>query len=402
MTRDADVLIVGAGPVGAAFALALARGPAGAELAITLVESQPPAALADTAMLDRRALALNERSRRLLDRIGAWPEALARRACPYRSMAVWDRASTGHVSFDCAEIHQPRLGHIVAQPALIAALGEAVRAQPNIRFLCPQTLTRIERLPGGGCAAELNDERIRAPLLVAADGPRSPLREHFGFTAQHWDPGQLALVAVLRTERAHGHCARQWFAPSGPLAFLPLHDEDGDTRCVAIVWSQEQAVAERLHALSDDALCRELEIASEHALGALALHGARALVPLGQHHADNYVMPGIALLGDAAHAIHPLAGQGVNLGLADAEVLAEEVARALQRGLGVADAGALARYQRRRRPENLAMLAAMRGFKTLFGREDLPSALVRAAGMAFFDRADPLKRLVMRAAAGAA
>jgi 2-octaprenylphenol hydroxylase len=181
---------------------------------------------------------------------------------------------------------------------------------------------------------------------------------------------------------------------------LPLHDEDGDTRCVAIVWSQEQAVAERLHALSDDALCRELEIASEHALGALALHGERALVPLGQHHADNYVMPGIALLGDAAHAIHPLAGQGVNLGLADAEVLAEEVARALQRGLGVADTGALARYQRRRRPENLAMLAAMRGFKTLFGREDLQSALVRAAGMAFFDRAEPLKRLVMRAAAG--
>ena len=145
------------------------------------------------------------------------------------------------------------------------ALGEAVRAQPNIRFLCPQTLTRIERLPGGGCAAELNDERIRARLLVAADGPRSPLREHFGFTAQHWDPRQLALVAVLRTERAHGHCARQWFAPAGPLAFLPLHDEDGDTRCVAIVWSQEQAVAERLHALPDDALCRALEIASEHA-----------------------------------------------------------------------------------------------------------------------------------------
>jgi 2-octaprenylphenol hydroxylase len=400
MMRDADVLIVGAGPVGAAFALALARGPAGAGLAITLVESQPSPVLADTRALDRRALALNERSRRLLERIGAWPEALARRACPYRAMEVWDRASAGHVSFDCAEIHESRLGHIVAQPALIAALGAAVRAQPNIRFLCPQTLARIHRLPDGGCAAELNHERMRASLLVAADGPRSPLRERFGFTSRRWDPGQMALVAVLRTEREHGHCARQWFAATGPLAFLPLHDEDGDTRFVAIVWSQTQAVAERLHALPDDALCRELEIASEHVLGAISLWGERALIPLGQHHADSYVMPGIALLGDAAHAIHPLAGQGVNLGLADAEVLAEEVARALQRGLGVADAGALARYQRRRRPENLAMLAAMRGFKTLFGREDLPSALVRAAGMAFFDRAEPLKRLVMRAAAG--
>jgi 2-octaprenylphenol hydroxylase len=400
MQRDADVLIVGAGPVGAAFALALARGPAGAELAITLVESQSPPVLADTRTLDRRALALNERSRHLLERIGAWPEALARRACPYRSMAVWDRASAGHVSFDCAEIHESRLGHIVAQPALVAALGAAVHAQPNIRFLCPRTLGRIERLPDGGCAAELNRERIRATLLVAADGPRSPLRERFGFTSRRWDPGQSALVAVLRTEREHGHCARQWFAPTGPLAFLPLHDEDGDTRFVAIVWSQEQAVAERLHALPDDALCRELEIASEHALGAISLHGERALIPLGQHHADSYVMPGIVLLGDAAHAIHPLAGQGVNLGLADAEVLADEVARAQQRGLGVADAGALARYQRQRRPENLAMLAAMRGFKTLFGREDLPSALARAAGMAFFDRAEPLKRLVMRAAAG--
>jgi 2-octaprenylphenol hydroxylase len=147
-------------------------------------------------------------------------------------------------------------------------------------------------------------------------------------------------------------------------------------------------------------VCREGDTACQPAGGAPALHGARMLIPLGQHHADSYVMPEIVLLGDAAHVIHPLAGQGVNLGLADAEVLAEEVARALERGLGVADAGALARYQRRRRPENLAMLAAMRGFKTLFGREDLPSALVRAAGMAFFDRADPLKRLVMRAAAG--
>lgn len=398
--HDTDVLIAGAGPVGAAFALALARGPAGRGLSITLVESQPLPGLAATHTLDRRVLALNARSRHLLESVGVWTDALAARACPYRSMAVWDRASTGHVAFDCAEVHQPQLGHIVSQPALVAALGEAVRREPNIRFLCPESLLRVDRMPGRGCVAELGEGRVRARLLVAADGPNSPLRERFGFTSRRWDPEQMALVAVVRTEWSHGYCARQWFAPTGPLALLPLRDDDGDTRFVALVWSQDRAVAERLHALPDAALCRELELASEHALGTLALHGERTLIPLGQHHADSYVCPGVALIGDAAHAIHPLAGQGVNLGLADAEVLAAELTAALERGLDIADPESLARYQRRRRPETIAMLAAMRGFKTWFGDTRLPAVLLRAAGMTVFERFAPLKHLVMASAAG--
>ncbi|HEX4880959.1 MAG TPA: FAD-dependent monooxygenase [Porticoccaceae bacterium] len=397
--HDCDVLVVGAGPVGAAFALALAQAPAAAQLRILLVETQPAAALDETPLLEPRALALSPRSRKLLERLGAWTPELAARACSYQTMEVWDRSTSGRVGFDSAEIHQPELGHILGQPALVAALTTALRAQPNIVLRCPATVTGIERLVGGGCGIRLGAELVRTALLVAADGPDSPVREHFGIATQRWDPGQQALVAVLRTERAHGHCARQWFAPSGPLAFLPLA---GDRHHVAIVWSQERVEAERLHALDAQALARALELASEGVLGSIALVGPPRLIPLHQHHADSYVLPGVALLGDAAHVVHPLAGQGVNLGLADAEVLAAELVAGLDGGGAIAScaAEALARYQRRRRPENLAMLAAMRGFKTLFGDTRLPVSLLRAAGMVAFERLAPLKHLVMAAAAG--
>jgi len=176
----------------------------------------------------------------------------------------------------------------------------------------------------------------------------------------------------------------------------------GDRHHVAIVWSQDRAAAERLQALSAEALAAELEIASEGALGALAVTGEHRWIPLRQHHADTYVLPGVALLGDAAHVLHPLAGQGVNLGLADAEVLAEELIAGLAGGGTISSIKdeALTSYQRQRRPENLVMLTAMRGFKTLFGDTRLPVALLRAAGMAAFDRLNPLKQMVMAAAAG--
>lgn len=393
-----DVLVVGAGPVGAAFALALAQAPAGAGLRIGLVEAAEPPLLADTRVPEPRALAVSSRSRRFLAGLGAWPEALARRACPYHTMEVWDRRSSGHVRFDCAEIHQPRLGDIVGQPALVAALSEVLRAQPGVELLCPAAVTAIARLPGGGFGVELGERRIETRLLIAADGPDSGVRTHFEIATHRWEPDQQALVAVLDTELGHGHCARQWFAPSGPLAFLPLA---GDGHQVAIVWSQDRERADRLGALAPGELARELGIASEGALGDVSLAGEHRLIPLRQHHADRYWLRGLALLGDAAHVVHPLAGQGVNLGLADAEVLAGELGAALAAGRDLGDPEPLRRYQRRRRPENLAMLAAMRGFKTLFAETRLPVALLRAAGMAAFDRADPLKRWVMRMAGGA-
>jgi 2-octaprenylphenol hydroxylase len=393
-----DVLVVGAGPVGAAFALALAQVPAGAGLRIGLVEAVEPPALADTPVLEPRALAVSSRSRRFLAGLGAWPEALDRRACAYHTMEVWDRLSSGHVRFDCAEIHPPRLGDLVGQPALAAALIEALRAQPGVELLCPAAVTAIARLPGGGFGVELGERRIETRLLIAADGPDSGVRTHFEIATDRWDPDQQALVAVLDTELDHGHCARQWFAPSGPLAFLPLA---GDGHQVAIVWSQDRERADRLGALAPGQLARELGIASEGVLGDLSLAGERRLIPLRQHHASSYWLRGLALLGDAAHVVHPLAGQGVNLGLADAEVLAGELGAALAAGEDLTDPEPLRRYQRRRRPENLAMLAAMRGFKALFAETRLPVALLRAVGMAAFDRADPLKRWVMRMAGGA-
>lgn len=392
-----DVLVVGAGPVGAAFALALAQAPVGAGLRIGVVEARESPPLADIQVLEPRALAISVRSRQFLANLGAWPDALARHACPYRTMEVWDRWSSGHLGFDSAAIRQPRLGDIVGQPALVAALIEALRAQPAVELLCPAAVTAIERRSGGGFHVQLGAQGLEARLLVAADGPDSQVRTHFDIATRCWDPEQQALVAVLHTELPHGHCARQWFAPSGPLAFLPLA---GDGHQVAIVWSQDCARVERLLGLAPPALARELEVASEGVLGSLVVIGDQRWIPLRQHHVDSYWLRGLALLGDAAHVVHPLAGQGVNLGLADAQVLAEELIAALTAGLDLADPVPLVRYQQRRRPENQSMLVAMRGFKAVFAETRLPVALLRAIGMATFDRVDPLKRWVMRAAGG--
>lgn len=414
MSADYDVVVAGAGIVGASLALSLSRLSPDKPLRIALVEAREmaPAQVYDgdkELPFDARVVALNEASRLLLDELGLWETIRAARACPYTRMEVRDSDGTGVIRFDAAAIHRADLGHIIENSLILQTLNEAIDARQNIELLCPETVVAVSGdstgtgeagSNSGGLRLQLQRQKISTRLLIAADGSRSALREHCGFETRSWDYGHHAIVAALRCERSHGGKAWQWFTAQGPLAFLPLQSHDGDSHYIAIVWSQQHRRAEQLMALPDPEFCRELAMASENGLGVLELLTSRQNYPLTQRHGTDYVKPRIALVGDAAHTIHPLAGQGVNLGLSDVRVLTEELGSWRGRGLDIGSIDVLRRYQRRRKPENLAAMAAMEALKRLFERNELPLRLLRNWGMKQMDGLGPVKNQLIRQAMG--
>jgi 2-octaprenylphenol hydroxylase len=400
-SRCFDIVIVGAGIAGGALAASLA----GKGLEIALVEAQPlvqpelPEAL-DLQHFDPRVSALTPRSRSLLDALGAWDAVAAYRHCPYRHMTVWDAEGTGEIEFDCSEVGAPVLGFIVENRAVVSALLDTVLRAPDITCFSPARLEACRALDSGAVAVELEGgESLQADLLVAADGALSRVRELMDFATREWDYGHSALVASVETERPHEATAWQRFLPSGPLAFLPLPGEEGRHFC-SIVWSIRQELVDDLLAASDQEFCARLEQAFERRLGGVLGVSRRFAFPLRQRHAIDYVQPGVALVADAAHTIHPLAGQGINLGLQDVAVLAEEILAATARGANPGRLDVLRRYQRRRKGENLAMMAAMDGFKRLFEQQALPVRWLRNVGMRGVGRLTPVKQRLMRHAMG--
>ncbi len=398
-----DLAIAGAGLTGAACALALAHNGATAHLNIALLEARPDNRQFAEGEFDPRVVALTEASRSWLQDLGVWQQVMAHRPCPYRRMVVRDGEGTAAIEFDCREVHQDNLGHIVEHSTLLNGLLKALTELPNVALLCPARIDGIRRGPDGGIDLMLENRRISTRLLVGADGSRSRVRSELAFRERTWDYGHSAIVATVRSEREHEFVARQWFAPSGPLAFLPLQTQGGDRCFTSIVWSQQHADAQRLMALSDEDFCAALYHASEGALGELVLMGAgggpsRLSFPLQQRHVVDYVQPGVVLIGDAAHTLHPLAGLGVNLGFADVRVLVAELARSLGRNLAVDDPGALGRYQRRRKPQNLAAMAAMESFKRLFETPSPWVRVLRNVGMARLNELTAVKRDIIRQA----
>ena len=394
-----DVIIVGAGIAGSALACALG----GSGLSVAVVEAQslsaqwPPL---ETAIdgYDARVSALTVASQQFLDSLGVWQAVAERRISPYRHMQVWDAEGTGSIEFNAEEINQPLLGHIAENRLLVAALLARLAQHSNVEMLSP---LRVASMPHGDGSRRLqmDDGRVlQATLIVAADGANSRIRELAGIATTEWDYEQHALVATVKTAQPHGQTARQRFLPEGPLAFLPL--SGGDDHYCSIVWSAVPAFAENLMALDDSDFAAQLAAAFEHRLGMVEAVSRRFSFPLRQRHARDYVQAGLVLVGDAAHTIHPLAGQGINLGLLDVQVLAEELLRARSRQLSIAEPMALARYQRRRKANNLAMMAAMEGFKRLFAESALPVRWARNAGMRWLDKAAPVKRRIMREAMG--
>jgi 2-octaprenylphenol hydroxylase len=400
-TRHFDVVIIGAGIAGASLAVALS----GEGFSIALVEAQaldlPELPVAyGVHNFDPRVSALTPRSRAFLEKLGAWEAIAAYRYCPYRHMTVWDAEGTGQIEFDRAEVNAPELGHIVENRAIVSALLARVSVAADISLLSPVALQSCARLGSSRMHLEMDEGgALEADLLVAADGALSRVREMMAFHSREWDYGHRAIVATVEVAHSHEETAWQRFLPTGPLALLPLPGGDGHHYC-SVVWSLQEHLVDEVLALEDEAFCAELERSCEGRLGAVLGSSRRIAFPLRQRHAVDYVQAGVALVADAAHTIHPLAGQGINLGLQDVAVLAEELVAGHHCGVSPGQLQLLRRYQRRRKGENLMMMSAMDGFKRLFEQQSLPLRWLRNAGMRTVDQMQPLKQQLMRHAMG--
>jgi 2-octaprenylphenol hydroxylase len=368
LANSQQVLIVGAGMVGLSVAVPLLEKG----LAVTLVDPQPVERDWPPSERDIRVSALTRASQCFLEHCGAWPRLRQLGCWPYRQMRVWDAGGDASLHFAASDVGQADLGHLAENRSIRLALYERLADFPQARLLQQKT-PRLRRLPEGGVQAGFDDGGcMRADLLVIADGRDSSARHMLGFEVKRIDYNQSAVVANVRVSRGHRQTAWQRFLPTGPLAFLPL-DQD----ICSIVWSTLPERAEELLAMDAAAFQAALQQASEGRLGDIQLLGRRASFALRAQQAGSYAQDGVVLVGDAAHALHPLAGQGVNLGFMDAQALTKLVRGALEKGRPIGGQALMGRYQRERRFEDFAMVAAMDGFKRVFMSQAAPVQLGR-------------------------
>ncbi|VAX12673.1 2-polyprenylphenol hydroxylase [hydrothermal vent metagenome] len=390
--NNVDVVIVGAGMVGATLACALA--PSG--LRIILLDARcPQQQWAEADGYDIRVSAITHASQRLLQDLQIWSYIEAQRLSPYREMHVWDASGDGQVHFDSAELGEPDLGHIIENRVIIKALHQRLALIDNVRLLCPLEMKKLDIGKDHAYITLADESRIQARLVVAADGGRSQVRQQAGIDVHGWDYDQSALVAWVKTERYHQQTAWQRFLPDGPLAFLPLTEGYS-----SIVWSTGHEHAKALLALDETAFAEELAANFEQRLGKIEKVGPRAVFPLRYFETLHYVQSRLALVGDAAHMMHPLAGQGVNLGMADAASLAEVLLEAQGKCRDPGSYSVLRRYERWRRADNRAMLCSMDAFKLLFSSRSESIHWLRNTGLSMVDRIIPLKHAFMQRALG--
>lgn len=397
-----DIVIVGGGMVGGTLALLLERE--GFHVAVIEAGGMAPRWQVEHA--NARVSALTEASRQLFEHLGLWAHMVARRVTPYTEMTVWDGTGNGEIHFDAQDVMVPALGHIVENCVMTDVLYEALLHHSDVDCLSSSHVIGVSEARAADQydtirTLKLKDGRtLDAAVVVAADGARSPLRRMLGIGTNAWDTHQQAIVTVVSHEQPHQQQAQQVFLATGPLAFLPLEGENANGHMSSIVWSADTAEAERLIALDDAAFAMALSHAFEQRLGQVTKVDKRVAFPLVQQHAKQYVLPSFALVGDAAHGIHPLAGQGANLGFLDAAVLAEELGRARQQGAPISDARVLVRYERRRRMHNATMLKAMEAFCRGFGEQNLWVKWARNVGLSAVNKSAPLKRFFVRQALG--
>ena len=384
-----DVAVAGGGVVGAACALALAR----AGLQVALVEARPvPRWLAEQP--DLRVYALAPDNAALLDALGVWPQVVRARAQPYRKMRVWDAGGGDELAFDAATLARDELGWIVENGLLVDRLWAALVAA-GVQVHCPARVQGMEQ-DEAGVRLQLDDgTRLEARVAVAADGGASELRRLAGLDVDAHDYGQRGVVAFIETADPHRETAWQRFLPTGPLALLPFTQGRS-----SIVWTLPEAEAARVLALDDAAFAVALTDASAARLGRAVPVSARAAFPLRRQLVRQQVAGRVLVLGDAAHVVHPLAGQGVNLGLRDVAALRAEVESAQARRVDWASAHRLQRWARRRRSDNTVSAYAFEGINRLYSNADPLAVLARGPLLGLAGKLPPLTRALWRHAAG--
>jgi 2-octaprenyl-6-methoxyphenol hydroxylase len=389
-----DCCIVGGGMVGASLAAAL--GSAG--LSTVLIDRADPVSMANAAH-DSRTTAIAHGSKMALDAIGAWAD-MAAGAAPILDIRISDGAAPLYLHFDHAVVGDAPMGYIAENHVIRQALYDRLQALDAVALRAPAAVQGVETDDAGVTVRLDTGDTIMASLLVGADGAASPLRERAGIRCTRWQYNQTAIVCNMRHERPHRGIAHERFLPAGPFAVLPLTDgADGHHRS-SIVWTEKAEAAPGFMALDDDAFSAELGRRFGPHYGAVAVDGDRAAYPLRLQHAERYIGPRLALVGDAAHVIHPIAGQGWNLGLRDIAALAEVVVDARRLGLDVGAASVLARYQRWRRFDNVLLAGMTDGLNRLFSNDIPPVRTLRDLGLGAVNNIRPLKRFFIRHAMG--
>lgn len=393
-----DAIVVGAGVVGAATALALAADGR----RVALIEARAPRPWS-AAMADLRVYALAPDSVALLAALGVWDSIASARAQPFRHMRVFDAGGGGELVFDADALARPELGWIVENDLLVDRLGTALSLHAAVDLCCPDAVEELVQDAVSVRVRLRSGRRLRAPLLVAADGAGSPMRSRLNIDVDAHDYGQSGLVAYVRCERTHADTAWQRFLPGGPLAFLPFRAEAMPGAAVghvcSIVWTLPSAQAQRLCTESEDLFRAELERAFAGCLGAIEAVSTRVVFPLRRQLARRYYAGRVLLIGDAAHAVHPLAGQGVNLGLRDVATLRTLLARAGTRDIGAPHR--LAQYQRQRRSENTLAAYGFEAINRLFSNDALLPTLLRGHLLGLAGRIAPLRQWLAGHALGA-
>lgn len=386
-----EVIIVGGGLVGATAACALAQGGVDVVL-LDLFNRQRHRV--DNAV-DLRVSALTKASQNILETLGVWPDIVERGVCGYKDMRVWDAKADGELHFDCAETTFNELGHIVENKVTVAALWDKLEILSLATCITNAKVSRMT-LSGNGRSIFLDDGRqFYADLVIAADGLESTLRSMAGIDVSGWTYQQDGLVATITTENSHQFTAWQRFLDEGPLAFLPLK-----TGQCSIVWTLASDTAKAYLTLSDQDFLHKLEQASAGILGRMLATSSRVAFPLRFQYANQYTDQSFALIGDAAHAMHPLAGQGANAGLLDAAALAELLIKAKRAGRPLFSTKYLRQYERWRKGDNLLMMASMDAINKIFATPALPMISLRSTGMNWINKTVAVKTLFNNHAMG--
>ncbi|PMH43866.1 FAD-dependent 2-octaprenylphenol hydroxylase [Vibrio sp. 10N.286.49.B3] len=391
MMQSVDIAIVGGGMVGLALAAALKDS----HLRIAVVEGTMPEVELQ-ALPDVRVSALSRSSEIILRNLGVWEGITSRRSAPYQAMEVWERDSFARIEFKANNLAQPNLGHIIENRVIQLALLDQVKQQDNVTLYMPAMCSSLAIGEQEAWLTLDNGQALTAKLVVGADGANSWVRQQQAIPLTHWDYGHSAIVANIKTEFPHESVARQVFTPQGPLAFLPMSNE----HMSSIVWSTDPGRAQQLISIDNSSFNKALTTEFDAKLGLCEVVGERFAFPLKMRYARDFVLDRVALVGDAAHTIHPLAGQGVNLGLLDAASLAQELLKLWKRGEDIGTRRNLRSYERWRKAEAAKMIASMQGFKDLFEGQNPAKKLIRGLGMKLVGQLPGAKDEIMKRALG--